>query len=165
MSNTLHLPFVANNAVMGGTGEPHGMAAELFALMVADPLQKRPVCVWDSRLAQAAQAHCEDMVRRGYFSHESPDGVWPNKRARLAGYALVDWYKDDHNNIESIGGGYATAGEVWDGWLKSPLHRLHVLGEESYVNQVNVGTGYFALYDAPLFDVCWAVVSAQAETG
>ena len=161
---TTYLSYVANaNTVIGGTGQPSGMAAQLFERMRSDPLQKRPTVVWSVQLANAAQSHCEDMVRRGYFSHESPEGVWPNKRARLAGYALPDWYLDDKNNIESIAGGYTTVDEVWDGWLLSPMHRLHVLGEESYVSQIYVGCGFFALIDAPLFDTCWAVVSAPEE--
>jgi hypothetical protein len=160
---TIWLPYVTNaTTIVGGTGEPSGMAALLYDTMRHDPLQKRPTCVWSVPLAHAAQSHCEDMVRRGYFSHTSPEGIWPNKRARLAGYKLAD-FEDDKNNIESIGGGYKTVDEVWTGWLFSPLHRLHVLGEESYASQVNVGTGYFMMVDAPLFDVCWAVVSAPVE--
>lgn len=157
------LPYIANAATVIGEGGPSGNVGALFDLMRHDPAQRRPSCTWDSRLARCAQEHCEDMVKRGYFAHVTPEGMWPNKRARLAGYDLVSWFADNANNCESIGGGYATAGEVWDAWLKSPLHRPHCLGEESYASQIFIGAGYFAQADAPLFDICWAIVSCLPE--
>ena len=74
----------------------------------------------DQRLAAAAQAHSADMVRRGFFAHESPDGrqVWD--RAVAAGYAY-------RKVAENIAAGQRTAEEVVRGWMDSPGHRANIL--------------------------------------
>lgn len=156
----IFLPSVKNESGVSGESSP---ADELFDLFAGSPLQQRAVCIWHPLLAQAAQSHAEDMLHRGYFSHTSPEGVWSNKRVRITGYRLVDWFRDDTNNVESIGAGYATVGELWQAWLLSPMHRLHVLGEQSYGIQINVGVGYAAQVGAPLFGVTWVLVSAPPE--
>ena len=37
-------------------------------------------------LDEVARAHCEDMIRRGYFSYVSPEGLTPHDRVLAAGY-------------------------------------------------------------------------------
>jgi len=41
---------------------------------------------WDDALGNLARAHSEDMVKRGYFKHENPEGLTPMKRLLAAGY-------------------------------------------------------------------------------
>ncbi|MBS1304324.1 CAP domain-containing protein [Loktanella sp. SALINAS62] len=41
---------------------------------------------FDSRLNRAAQKHTDDMVKRGYFNHVSPEGKDVGDRARAEGY-------------------------------------------------------------------------------
>lgn len=160
---TVFAPFIVNASTVIGEGDA-SIAEQLFERMKADPLQGRVGMTLDARLAKAAQAHCEDCLRRGYFSHMTPEGVWSNKRVRLTGYKLPDWYADNLNYVESIGGGYETVEEVWAAWLDSPDHRTHVLGLiPFYAEQVNVGVGYAALDGAPLFDFVWGLVSAPLE--
>lgn len=157
MSHVTRLPFVVNAVSWG-------MTAQLFDVMRSNPLQRRLHCVWDSRLAYAAQAHAEDMVRRGYFSHTTPEGICSNGRVRAQGYKLPNGYPDSKNFVESIGGGYETVEAVWQGWLDSPDHRRHVLGEtDFYAGQTNVGIGYAAQTNAPLFDAAWVLLSAPDE--
>jgi uncharacterized protein YkwD len=43
---------------------------------------------WNARLAAVARAHSRDMVRRGYFAHETPGGKSVGARATAAG---IDW--------------------------------------------------------------------------
>lgn len=71
-------------------------------------------------LERAAQLKVEDMVTRGYFSHNSPDGKTP-------------WYW-----FEKAGYNYAAAGEnlavnfvdsqdVTNAWMQSPSHRANIM--------------------------------------
>lgn len=84
----------------------------------------------DPRLNAAARLHTEDMVRRGFFSHENPDGrqVWD--RALAAGYR----YRRVAENIATDQRG---AVEVVDGWMNSPGHRRNILDGE--LTQIGVG--------------------------
>ena len=54
-------------------------------------------CAPNARLDQAAQRHAEDMLARGYFAHESPEGKTVRERARDAGY---DWRAIGENIAE-----------------------------------------------------------------
>jgi len=73
-----------------------------------------------SQLDRAAQKHAEDMLARGFFAHESPDGKTVRERAREAGY---DWRAIGENIAE----GQFTVDEVMDSWMKSPDHRRNLL--------------------------------------
>jgi uncharacterized protein YkwD len=42
-------------------------------------------------LEASSQRHSEDMVRRHFFAHETPDGVSPGERMRAAGYDAPFW--------------------------------------------------------------------------
>lgn len=101
---------------------------QLTFLFVTDPEQKRQRPTCDPRLARAAQHRAQDMVDNKYFGHLDLEGRTPNYWARAFGCALPDWYPAEGNQIESLGLNYASAGDVWQGWLNSPGHRMHVLG-------------------------------------
>lgn len=74
---------------------------------------------WDRPTAGVAQAHAEDMVRRDYFSHTSPDGLSPCDRLRAAGITYLA-------AAENIAFGYPTAEAVLQGWLNSEGHRRNL---------------------------------------
>lgn len=74
-----------------------------------------PPLVWDSRLAQAATAHSQDMASRNYFSHTSPSGSTMVSRINATGYA---WSTIGEN----IAAGYPTVNAVVDGWMASDGH-------------------------------------------
>ena len=40
---------------------------------------------WDAELCRMARAHSEDMGRRAFFDHETPEGLRPKERARALG--------------------------------------------------------------------------------
>ena len=75
--------------------------------------------VWDGAAARAAQAHSNDMARRNYFSHTSPDGrgMVDRLRAQGASYRMI---------AENIAFGQPTAREVVRGWLASAGHRQNI---------------------------------------
>lgn len=74
---------------------------------------------WNSFVAEVAQAHSVDMVERGFFAHENPDGLSPFERMTAAG---IDYSRA----AENIAWGYPTGAAVLDGWLSSPGHRANL---------------------------------------
>lgn len=74
---------------------------------------------WDAAAARAAQGHSDDMARRGYFSHASPDGRNVGDRVRAAGAA---W----RAVAENIASGQPTPEVVVRGWLSSAGHRANI---------------------------------------
>jgi uncharacterized protein YkwD len=79
---------------------------------------------WDPALAQAAQAHCEDMAANGYFDHEGADGSTFGERASRAGY-------DGSATGENIARGGETADRTLDQWMNSSGHRDNLLSNRS----------------------------------
>ena len=75
---------------------------------------------WNTQLAVAAQAHAQDMARRNYFAHDSPEGGKLERRVEAAGY--VNW----RDLGENIAGGF-TASEVIQGWLESKEHCITLM--------------------------------------
>ena len=80
-----------------------------------------------SALERAASAHSRDMVRRDFFSHESPSGTTPQQRIDRTGYlsGARSWAVGE--TIAWGTGGYATPSSIVRGWLRSPGHRAILL--------------------------------------
>ncbi|MEM8538072.1 MAG: CAP domain-containing protein [Pseudomonadota bacterium] len=75
-------------------------------------------------LTRAAQAHAEDMVARGYFAHDAPNGpngVTFSQRAISAGCAM-------RVGAENIATGQRTEQAVIDAWDSSAGHKRNMLG-------------------------------------
>ena len=75
-------------------------------------------------LTRAAQAHAEDMLRRGYFSHRSrggPNGTTFVERARAGGCAMGA-------GAENIAKGQKTQAAALEAWVRSAGHRRNLLG-------------------------------------
>ncbi|MEX2453525.1 MAG: CAP domain-containing protein [Rhodospirillaceae bacterium] len=85
----------------------------------------------ESRLAAAAQAHADDMIRRDYFDHRGPDGRGMQDRATAAGYPwrLI---------AENLGAGFSSPVATADSWMTSPAHRANMLDPD----HVHIGVGY-----------------------
>lgn len=73
--------------------------------------------VWDTRLANVAKAHSDDMRQRKYVSHVSPDGVGFEDRLRQAGYS---------SGAENIAAGHGLAKGALEAWVASPTHRANL---------------------------------------
>lgn len=77
------------------------------------PLERR------AELDAVARAHSADMVVRGYFSHETPEGLhWVDRleRAGVTGFALAGENVGQTNRPEPNR-------EILHGWQHSPAHR------------------------------------------
>lgn len=73
----------------------------------------------DARLDRAAQAHAEDMARRSYYSHQSPEGKIVSHRVSAQGYSFIA-------SAENIASGQYSVEEVMEGWMKSRAHRENI---------------------------------------
>lgn len=78
------------------------------------PLKMNPV------LDGAAQAKAEDMAKRGYFSHNDPDGREPWYWFEQAGYNFR--YAGENLAIN-----FSDSEDVVDAWMKSLAHRANIL--------------------------------------
>jgi uncharacterized protein YkwD len=80
-------------------------------------------------LALAGARHCQNMVRRGYFSHYGPDGPTLDFRVKKAGYRLPK--TSPWSLGETLAWGTSTLSTpraVVNAWLHSPHHRVILLG-------------------------------------
>lgn len=71
-------------------------------------------------LDKAATLKGEDMSSRGYFAHESPDGITPWHWFKEVGYVFL--YAG-----ENLAVNFTEATEVENAWLNSPKHRENLL--------------------------------------
>lgn len=81
----------------------------------------------DGKLGRAARAHSQDMVRRGYFEHDSQNGRSPFERMLATRYVPkgAAWTLG-----ENIGWGTLTLAQpdqLVKAWMNSPEHRANIL--------------------------------------
>jgi hypothetical protein len=74
----------------------------------------------DARLNEAASRKAKDMLTRGYWSHDAPDGTEPWVWVDQAGYTY-------DRAGENLAKNFATAGATVEAWLNSPTHRENML--------------------------------------
>jgi uncharacterized protein YkwD len=84
----------------------------------------------DPRLTSAAAAHSADMARRGYFGHDTPEGVTPFDRITGVGYQFSI-------AAENIAAGQRAPKDVLVAWMNSPGHRANIL--DCQLTQIGVG--------------------------
>jgi uncharacterized protein YkwD len=92
----------------------------------------------ESRLVAAAQGHSDDMGRRRYFAHDSPEGDSVGDRARSTGFSPRigrTWRVGE--NLYYGSGPLGTPRRVVRGWMESPSHRAAIL--DPAFTQVGVG--------------------------
>ena len=82
---------------------------------------------YDDALAAVAQGHSEDMARRGYFDHNTPEGLTPWQRAKNANYQRFA----SAENIAKTGSPDAT--NLLIAWMNSPGHRSNILNDHKYI--------------------------------
>jgi hypothetical protein len=76
--------------------------------------------IHNPQLDQAAQLKADDMVRGGYFSHYSPEGITPWYWFGKVGYYFL--YAG-----ENLAVNFSESDAVENAWMKSPLHRANIL--------------------------------------
>lgn len=93
-----------------------------------------PDLVQQYRLSSSAQAKVDDMVRKGYFEHETPEGYNVEHFIDNAGYEYITVAE----NLAS--GDFADAKDLVDAWMNSPGHRANILNTD--VTEIGVAISY-----------------------
>ena len=85
----------------------------------------------EETLSGVAQKHAEDMDRRRYLSHTSPEGKGVEDRLRA-----VQYFTPPCNCVvrfaygENIAKGQQTTADVVKAWMASPLHKENILKKD-----------------------------------
>jgi uncharacterized protein YkwD len=79
------------------------------------------------RLGRAASAQADDMVRRSYFAHRSPEGTMPSDRIRATGYLRSDRSWTVGENLAWGTAELSSARGLVNAWMNSPGHRANIL--------------------------------------
>lgn len=87
--------------------------------------------VLNDELSQAAQAKANDMAKRNYWSHYTPQGVAPWSFVTAAGYVY-------QSVGENLAAGFNDDDSVLNAWMASPHHRENILNQA----YSEVGFGY-----------------------
>lgn len=96
--------------------------------------KEKPPLRLNAILSRAAQAHAQDMARRDYFDHNSPEGRTAGDRAQRAGYRFQYWR-------ENLAVGQETPKQVVDGWIRSRTgHREAML--DDLMKEVGIGYAF-----------------------
>jgi uncharacterized protein YkwD len=82
-----------------------------------------PALGWDVSLYAAANSHSQDMARRNYFEHRSPEGQGVRQRALAQHYPA-------RVMGENIAGGDTSVAQVMQSWLASPEHCENLMDAE-----------------------------------
>ncbi len=114
---------VTNRAIIQLTNQKR----QLFGLSF---LKESPV------LDRVAYLKVEDMEKKGYFAHRSPEGISPWHWFRVAGYN----YKFAGENLAI---GFLDSGELMNAWYNSPSHRENLLNPRYKEMGVAVLNGNF----------------------
>lgn len=80
----------------------------------------QPALSLNSKLSQAAQAKANDMAKRDYWSHTTPDGEQPWQFITAAGY-------DYTSAAENLAYGFDSSSGTVSGWMNSAGHRANLL--------------------------------------
>lgn len=120
-------------ALSNGKSEPEVYATNYYSLrpdleqqmlqLVNAERKKRglKLLVADEQLRKVARAHSSDMLKRGYFSHMTPEGKDPFYRMKIAGIT----YKKAGENLAYA----STLPKAHRGLMNSPSHRAAILNK------------------------------------
>lgn len=123
-----------------GTGPANADAAIAEFVRLANDARAVAGCgralIRHDDVARVAQAHSEDMRRRDYFDHVSPEGRTPMQRVQAAGVAVSAV-------AENIALGQPTGHAVFESWRDSPGHRRNLLNCDYTHHGVGLAGGYW----------------------
>jgi len=99
-----------------------------------------PTLTRNATLDAAAQLKANDMAEKGYFAHESPEGMTPWHWFGVAGYN----YAYAGENLAVL---FSDSEDVVRAWMNSPGHRANILG--SHYTEIGIGTAKGIYKGAP----------------
>jgi len=99
-------------------------------------------------LVQAAQLKANDMVKKNYFAHISPEGLSPWYWMDQVGY-------DYQYAGENLAVNFSESEDVSRAWMNSPLHRANILNKKFTEIGIAMATGTYqgreAVYVVQMF--------------
>lgn len=99
-------------------------------------------------LEKAAQAKAEDMLAKGYFAHNTPDGKTPWDFIKAAGYSYI-------TAGENLAVDFIEAEAVSEAWMNSPGHKANIVN--SHFEEIGIGIaqgefeGHTAIFVVQMF--------------
>ena len=124
-----------------------GAKAELLRLHNEERAEQgAPALCVHPQLQAAAQGHAEDMLKRGFYEHVTPEGADPGDRISRAGYPFAT-YGENNNMVRSdLAGepGRQEIREAVESWMESPGHRENLLNPAFHEVGFGVATGRYA---------------------
>lgn len=137
-------PF-ADQPAANTTDETPELNTTVAALAVTEAVNREraergiaPVA-YDEGIAVVARNHSQDMIERGYYAHESPDGETafdriedgPSSCAAVGENIAATWWYEPFETTEGERDRHTTVEELADGlaeqWLNSRSHRENML--------------------------------------
>ncbi|MES1240117.1 MAG: CAP domain-containing protein [Acidobacteriota bacterium] len=101
-----------------------------------------------AELDRAAQDHARDLLLRGYYLHQSPEGTSPGDRALAAGYPTPLVGENLHEDRYTVE-------QTLDDWLRSPGHRRNLLDPDCTDLGLGLALGEGYGLDASAYRVVW----------
>lgn len=115
--------------VKNGTPDPQAEQEMLRLVNRERAIEGLQPVAFDNALRDVARAHSDDMFKRGYFSHYTPDGVSPFDRMNNAGISYV--YAGENLALAP------TTPLAHQGLMNSPGHRANILNPN--FNKIGIG--------------------------
>jgi hypothetical protein len=97
---------------------------------------KLPDLVVSPLLTEAAQLKADDMAKKGYFAHTSPEGITPWHWLNTVGYQY------DYAG-ENLAINFTDSEDVTKAWMNSPTHRANIVKASYREVGTGVATGMF----------------------
>lgn len=95
-----------------------------------------PALLENSVLAKAAQAKADDMLAKGYFAHNAPDGKTPWDFVTAAGYNYL-------SAGENLAVNFTEAENVEDAWMNSPGHKANIVNKNFQEIGIGIAQGEY----------------------
>ncbi len=95
-----------------------------------------PLLKANSELSRAAQAKADDMLAKGYFSHNTPEGKTPWTFITAAGYNYI-------SAGENLAVNFTEAENVETAWMNSPGHKANIVNKNFEEIGVGISQGEY----------------------
>jgi uncharacterized protein YkwD len=142
----------ANPAAYGAS-----IGVNLSGLAPSQPLAFNP------QIIDAAQQHAQDMNDRGYFDHNTPDGVDPGQRLTNAGVTWASWGESSAAGPSYINSASALSALITDSGTPDLAHRDQLLAIDAvFQSQNQVGIGIVSNGSGPLKNY-WTIDTAATD--
>ena len=138
----------------------------------------RPDLTYNIILERVAREKATDMAKRGYFSHQDPDGRGVDHKIVAYGYPLdaetyfIDQTTCNYESLQTAGqtggketltGVEAIRGLIWDGGGPTGGHREHLLGIGIRSTLDEIGIGFVRAKEGAMFKNYTCVIIAKRK--